>query len=631
MCGISGIISKTNSTSLKEDVFAMSQAIKHRGPDGEGFAFFSHSKSIAAYSNETPLINKESQSYLFNPKTSLQNIENDYTVAFAHRRLSIIDLSESGHQPMCDTSTDYWITFNGEVYNYIELREELKNKGHVFVTHTDTEVVLEAYKEWGFDCLQKFNGMFAFALLDKKSNHVFCARDRVGVKPFYYSNTNNAFAFASEYKAFIKSGLVKFEINETQQFDFVVNGNLENAQQSLFIGVEELKPAHYLIYKLSSHTHQLTKYYELPIQLIPFNNEKELIDTIEEKLLNAINLRLRSDVEVGSCLSGGLDSSIIAGLVKHLFPSKQMKLFTAVFPNEAFDETNYAQLASNHVNGNWKTVSPTADEFFRDIETLNYYQDLPVWSTSTYSQHRVMKLAAENNIKVVLDGQGADELFAGYSHHYMALWKENLGLKTFGLINEANQTIPSAYKLFGKQLLKDVFSLSVDYSNYFVENKKQFGKSKNEKLASSLNKQLALDYNGKLKSFLKCEDRCSMAFGIESRVPFADDVELVNLIFSVNGNKKIQHGISKFLLREASKKYIAKQIYNRKDKIGFETPVEKWFSPNKQHVLETIKVQLDFVNIDYLKLNFDSLLSTKPSFLLRLYSFAIWKKVYSAI
>ena len=168
MCGISGIISKTNSTSLKEDLFAMSQAIKHRGPDGEGFAFFSDSKSIAAYSNETPLINKESKSFLFNPVTSLQNIENDYTVAFAHRRLSIIDLSESGHQPMCDTSTDYWITFNGEVYNYIELREELKNKGHVFVTHTDTEVVLEAYKEWGFDCLQKFNGMFAFALLDKK-------------------------------------------------------------------------------------------------------------------------------------------------------------------------------------------------------------------------------------------------------------------------------------------------------------------------------------------------------------------------------------------------------------------------------------------------------------------------------
>jgi asparagine synthase (glutamine-hydrolysing) len=215
MCGIAGVISKNNSLSLKDTVFAMSQAIKHRGPDGEGFAFFSNTKSIPVFSNETPQINKESHSFLFNPNTSIQNIESNYEIAFAHRRLSIIDLSESGHQPMCDTQGDYWITFNGEVYNYIELREELKNKGHVFVTQTDTEVVLEAYKEWGVECLQKFNGMFAFALLDKKNNQIFCARDRVGVKPFYYSNTNDAFAFASEYKAFIKSKLVAFEINET--------------------------------------------------------------------------------------------------------------------------------------------------------------------------------------------------------------------------------------------------------------------------------------------------------------------------------------------------------------------------------------------------------------------------------
>ena len=208
----------------------------------------------------------------------------------------------------------------------------------------------------------------------------------------------------------------------------------------------------------------------------------------------------------------------------------------------------------------------------------------------------------------------------------MALWKEEFSFKK---ISDSKQTIPNAYKLFGKQLVKDTFGLSVDYSNYFIENKKHLGKSKNEKLAPSLNAQLAIDYNGKLKSFLKCEDRCSMAFGIESRVPFADDVELVNYLFSIEGNRKIKNGISKYLLREATKEFIPEQIYSRRDKIGFETPVEKWFLPNKQHVLETIKVQLDFVNIDYLKLNFDTLLSSKPNFLLRLYSFAIWKKVYS--
>ncbi len=629
MCGIAGIISKTNTASLKDSVFAMSQAIKHRGPDGEGFAFFSETKSVPAYSDETPLINKESNSFLFNPSVSLQNIDTGFNLALAHRRLSIIDLSDAGHQPMCDTTGDYWITFNGEIFNYIELKEDLINKGHIFVTHTDTEVVLASYKEWGFECLQKFNGMFAFALHDKKNNQLFCARDRVGVKPFYYSNTTNSFSFASEYKAFIKSKLIKFEINEIQEFDFIVNGNLENTEQSLFSGISELKPSHYLVYNLSSHSFKLTNYYSLPTKLIISKSETEIIQSIEVKLVKSIQLRLRSDVEVGSCLSGGIDSSIIAGIVKQLQPDNQMKLFTAVFPNESFDETNYAKLVANHVNGNWQTVSPTAGEFFKDIETLNYFQDLPIWSTSTYAQHRVMKLAFENNIKVVLDGQGADELFAGYSHHYMALWKENFGFKTLSQIKEAKQTVPNAYQLFGKQLIKDALGLSVDYSNYFVPNKKSYGKSENEKLASTLNEQLSLDYKGKLKSFLKCEDRCSMAFGIESRVPFADDLELVNYIFSIAGNRKIKKGISKYLLREATRQYIPQQIYNRTDKIGFESPVQKWLLPNKKQIMDTINHQLNFVNVDFLNSNFETLLKQKPGFLLRLYSFSIWKKVFS--
>lgn len=628
MCGIAGIISKNNSVSLKDTIFAMSQAIKHRGPDGEGFAFFSKIHSVSVYSDDTPRINKESHSFLFNPNTSIQNIESNYEIAFAHRRLSIIDLTESGHQPMCDTKGDYWITFNGEVYNYIELREELKNKGHVFVTQTDTEVVLEAYKEWGFECLQKFNGMFAFALFDKKNNQLFCARDRVGVKPFYYSNTDSAFAFASEYKAFIKSKSVAFEINEVQQFDFIVNGNLENTEQSLFKGIYELKPSHYLVYNLNSHTFRISNYYDLPTNTLSVKSESEMIDIIEEKLLKSIHLRLRSDVEIGSCLSGGLDSSIIAGVAKHLQPNKQMKLFTAIFPDESFDETNYAKQVADFVGANWKTVSPTADEFFRDIESLNYFQDLPIWSTSTYSQHRVMKLAFENKIKVVLDGQGADELFGGYSHHYMALWKEKISFKS---INESKQTIANPYKLFGKVLLKDAFSLSVNYSNYFNSDKKHFAKSKNEKLAFTLNDQLTIDYHGRLKSYLKCEDRCSMAFGIESRVPFADDLELVNFIFSIEGNMKIQKGISKYLLREASKKYIPNSIYSRRDKIGFETPVQKWLMPHKNQILDLINSELNFLNMDYLTSNFDEVLKHKPNFVVRLYSLVIWKKVYSKL
>ncbi|MES2566835.1 MAG: asparagine synthase (glutamine-hydrolyzing) [Bacteroidota bacterium] len=628
MCGIAGIISKTKSESLKNSVFAMTRTIKHRGPDGEGFAFFSDIKSVAVYSDNTPAVNIESKSYLYNPSTSIQSLETNFNISFGHRRLSIIDLSEAGHQPMCDTTENYWITFNGEIFNYIEIREELKSKGHLFVTQCDTEVIIEAYKEWGVECLKKFNGMFAFALYDKHNNQVFCARDRVGVKPFYYFEGNEVFAFASEYKAFIKSGVVPFEINKMEQFDFVVNGNLEQNVESLFKGIKELKPAHYVLYDLSSHKHKTVKYYSLPETIAHEANDKEIIEKIEKKLLKAIDLRLRSDVEIGSCLSGGLDSSIIAGIANYLQPSKQMKLFTAVFPNEVFDETNYAKQVANKVNANWQTVSPTADEFFRDIESLNYFQDLPVWSTSTYSQHRVMKLASENHIKVVLDGQGADELFGGYSHHYIALWKEDLGFNTIHNIKDARQTVPNAFKLFGKQLVKETFGLSMDYSNYFLEKNKQFGKSTNEKLGSTLNQQLATDYYGRLKSYLKCEDRCSMAFGVESRVPFADDVELVNYVFSIEGKKKIQNGISKYLLREAAKSYIPQQIYSRRDKIGFETPVQKWLEPKRELIMENIQ-QLDFVDTKFLQNNFDTLIRQKPSFVLRLYSLAVWKTVFT--
>lgn len=631
MCGIAGIISKTNSISIRDRVFAMSQSIKHRGPDGEGFAFFSETNYLSAFSTETPSVNKNSSHYKFNPSVALNDVDANYTLALAHRRLSIIDLSESGHQPMCDTTGDYWITFNGEVYNYIELREELKQKGHQFVTQTDTEVVVAAYKEWGTACLERFNGMFAFALFDKKNYRVFCARDRVGVKPFYFVNNKEVFAFASEYKAFIKSGLVKFEINEKQQFDFLVNANLETESDSLFKEILELKPSHFLMYDLRNHTIGLQKYYSISTKVERYQSDSEAIDLIEKKVQNAIQLRLRSDVEIGSCLSGGLDSSIIAGVIKYLQPNHPLKLFTAVFPTEKFDESNYAKQVSDFLNGKSYTVSPNADEFFNDIETLNYYQDLPIWSTSTYSQHRVMKLAAENQIKVVLDGQGADELFGGYAHHYVSLWKETFGFNTIRDIKDSEPTIYKPFQLFLKQILKDSFNLGYDYSNYFIDSKKQFGRNKHDRFANNLNEQLKQDYFGRLKSFLKCEDRCSMAFGIESRVPFADDVELVNLAFSIDGRKKIQHGISKFLLREATRRYIPDTIYKRRDKVGFESPLNSWLLQYKSDIISQISSELDFIQINYLTNNFEKLVQFRPAFLLRLFSLAVWKRKFSGV
>jgi len=629
MCGISGIIYKNNNGSIKESIFNMSQSIKHRGPDGEGFTFFSESIEIPAFSKDTPIVNKESNRFLFNPKKSLEDVSSNYTMAFAHRRLSIIDLSESGHQPMCDISSNYWITFNGEIFNYLELKIELKSKGHVFLTQTDTEVVLAAYKEWGTNCLEKFNGMFGFALYDKFKQELFCARDRVGVKPFYFINTQSTFAFASEQKSFFKSKLIPFEINETQQTDFLLNAELETEEQSLFKHIYELKPSHYFIFNLKTFDLNLNRYYDINLKVSHHKSDSEIIDTIESKLKHAIDIRLRSDVEIGSCLSGGLDSSIIAGMIKDLQPTKKTKLFTAIFPNETFDESNYAKEVANFVNGNWNTVSPTETEFFCDIEKLNYSQDLPIWSTSTYSQYRVMQLASEHHIKVLLDGQGADELFGGYTHHYFSLWKELSLVSKFKNINKSRLSIHQPFLNFGKQLLKENLHIGVDYSNYFNSPLNQIAKPRTIHFKNTLNEQLKADYFGNLKSFLKCEDRCSMAFGIESRVPFADDFELVDYIFSVEGTKKIKSGVSKFLLREATKNYIPENIYKRTDKVGFETPIEKWLKNYQEDILDIVRQQLDFINHQQLKANFTKLLSEKPSFVLRLYSLAIWKKVFS--
>lgn len=626
MCGIAGIISKNNMLSLKESVFAMSQSIKHRGPDGEGFVFCNNEKTIPVFSNETPLVNQNSSNFLFNPRLNINDVSNEYKVAFAHRRLSIIDLTEAGHQPQCDISGSYWITFNGELFNYIELREELKLLGHQFITQTDTEVLIESYKEWGCECIKKFNGMFAFALYDKNKHQVFCARDRAGVKPFYYSNNPQEFSFASEYKAFIKSKLVAFSINETEQQQFLLHGEIETSQHSLFNGIVELKPFEYIVYNLSTHELNLNSYNSITETNYNHLSDKEIINIIEEKLLNSIKLRLRSDVEVGSCLSGGLDSSIIACAVKKIQPTHNLKLFTAIFPNEKFNESNYAQLVAKSVNGIWNTVNPKPEDFFKEIEALNYVQDLPIWSTSTYSQYKVMQLASEHHIKVLLDGQGADELFAGYEHHYLAYLNEDFSFKK---LNQIKSYLPSITNLYFKESIKKKFNLKVDYSPFFKDSfSKTSFDTKYAGFASNLNNQLQLDYKGRLKSFLKCEDRCSMAFGIESRVPFSDDTDLVNLMFSIEGKRKIQNGISKYLLREATKSFIPDEIYTRKDKIGFEAPLLKWMLLYESNIKEVICEQLDFINKDYFIKNYTNHLLNKTSFIFRLYSFAIWKKVY---
>lgn len=635
MCGIAGLVLKNkNSFNLKDTIFKASQAIKHRGPDGEGF-LLAGDVIVPCSSKDTPTL-KQGLNYI--PQKNISEANGDFHLAFAHRRLSILDLSETGHQPMALKDGKLWITYNGEIYNYLELKKELEAEGARFFSTSDTEVVLNAYRFWGVDCLDKFNGMWSFCIYDEEKQELFCSRDRFGVKPFYFIDNDNTFAFASEQKALVKSGLVKAEINPKALHDYLVNNRMEQEESNFFEGINELWPGYYLKYNLKNHSFNTTCYFKLNPDYdysTDLQSNDDLIKEVKEKLTNAVNLRLRSDVPVGSCLSGGIDSSALAVLMEQKNP---IYLFTSVFKNDSSDESHYANLVAAKVNSIHKTIEPTQEGLFKELETLVYSQDVPIWDTSTYAQYKVMELAKQNNIKVVLDGQGADELFAGYHHHFVAKWNYLLSYgNVFGFMRELNQskkTIESPFSLFIKEKIKSHYNSHLKgIENYFDSSFVNAYKIQNPtKYLDKVNDQLAYDINtARLKAFLKCEDRCGMWHSVESRTPFSDDIELINLMFSINGTRKIQNGVSKYFLREAIKDKLPNEIYTRYDKKGFETPMNKWIGGNYKMIFDQLnKSDFQFMKLDILKQQFDSQKAgTKEVKLLyKLFILALWRKSF---
>ena len=601
MCGIAGIISREKNTDLRRAVRHMSAALSHRGPDGEGFLVSDGVTAVPCAAGAK--VEKNSLNYL--PSAQLENAVPEAHIYFAHRRLSIIDLTDAGHQPMCDSSGKIWITFNGEIYNYPELRDELIRAGHTFRSKCDTEVVLEAYIRWGADCVHHFNGMWAFCILDLNRQKCFASRDRLGVKPFYMAKTEALFAFASEQKAFFRAGLLKPAVRNKALHDYLVNGLLETETGNFFEGVEELWPGTSLIYDLRTHEVRKEKWFDLNTIRSNVNDrlsDTELTEIIRATLDGAVRLRLRSDVEVGTCLSGGIDSSVIAMLIAR-HTKKPFHCFTAAFPGETFDEGKYAEIVARAANARHHVTVPTVEEFIRDFDELVYSQDVPLWDSSTYAQHRVMRLAKENGIKVVLDGQGADELFAGYHHHFTAKWNSLLAsAKLTALIGDmhaARVSLRSPFSFYMREKVKAAAAPDPDPAKLLKSDFVSQNPVVNWfRLKNDLNDQLIDDiYRTRLKIFLKCEDRCSMWHSVESRTPFSDDSVLIPLLFSFRGNRKIRNGRLKFLLREAAKPYLPEMIYDRRDKKGFETPMSRWMKELRPGMIDEVRnAQLGYIN-----------------------------------
>jgi asparagine synthase (glutamine-hydrolysing) len=668
MCGISGIVNISNSEApFHTYIERMTDAIKHRGPDDAGFFILTQSNSIVCAGNDdTPLKSWQSDN-LYSPKHHIKSIHQNIKLTLGHRRLSVIDVSAAGHQPMCDENENVWLILNGEIYNYIELRAELQLLGCKFITQSDTEVLLKAYQVWGYNCLSKLNGMWSFVLFDKQKNLLFGSRDRTGVKPLYYFRNKNVFCFASEIKALRILPIVETGINENAAFSHLILNEVEKNGQTFFSNISELPPSKYFTFDLKSNEFDTRTYYKLDVNSTfePFNElkNKQYIDQVKHLCFESVRKRLRSDIPIGFCLSGGIDSSSIVCMTNELKRLNQISgmgdrlvAFTAVNNIAATDETIWAEKVVEKLGIEWIKTECTAADLFQQLPQMVYYQDSPLVSTSTYAQFKVMQAASERNIQVLIDGQGGDELFAGYVPFYTALYLNFLKKgKIPALFNEINHLHNSPYslklfayssmKLAGEaitpMILKSKWAGFLRPESQYLENDFWNKHAANMPFAKDfsaepMNKLLESYFSGYfLKNLLRWEDRCSMRYSIESRTPFSDDVHLINFAFSIPSTYKIHNGWNKSLLRSAMNGVIPNEIRLRTDKLGFSTPQSIWLSSiqsSMKSMVTDLPDSTNFVNKQLLLKNWESIFLSQneknKSFAFKYLNYLLWQQAF---
>ena len=632
MCGIAGIIHLHNQLAVIPSwLHSMADSLRHRGPDDEGYVYFEKENFQCFGGKDTP---DSVNSYQLSVKNNWKPADYELraSAAFAHRRLSIVDISELGHQPLSDPSHRYWITYNGEIYNYQEIRLELIVLGHTFYSKTDTEVILHAYLQWGSECVHRFNGMWAFAIYDRQECSLFCSRDRFGVKPFYYVQNGDFFAFASEQKALITLSFLSKKLNEKAVYDYLVLGTTESESESFFENIIELKAGHQLY--LKNQNLRIEKYYSLA-----FNTDFGTFDSLRasnyadktfELLQEAVRLRLRSDVTVGACLSGGIDSSALVSLASKLrTETHPLHVFTAVYPGLEVDESGWAKKVVDDTGANWHTIETKPDDLLSQYEDVIYSQDIPFFGSSTLSQYKVMELIAKNGIKVTLDGQGADELFSGYPNHFFTSFFHDLIHFESGNLSKMERAGENAQHDFIRFLAKRAiaelpFGLGYKYlkttkydfqllrNDFWNAHQERYYEQRRPSI-SNLNKVLDHEYAGpQLNYLMRTADRNSMRHSVESRVPFADDHHLAEYVFSLPAAYKLHQGQSKYLLRESMKGKMTEAVRQRWDKKGFATPEYLWFKNKKNELKELVTDNLEpFVDVKQLHKNWDSIFSNQ--------------------
>lgn len=575
MCGIAGILDQTHSSSDNTRLLEKMLHIQHhRGPDATG-------------------------------------VWNDDVIFLGHNRLSIIDLSDAANQPM--HYKDFSMVYNGEVYNYVELKKELEVKGHIFVNHSDSEVILHAFAEWGTKCVQRFVGMWSFVIWDRVKKSLFASRDRFGIKPFNYIFRSGRFYFASELKTLKVSPLFTNDINENQVARGLQMGWLSYFDETYFKCIKSLPAAHNLT--LDKNGLKVDRYWDIKTGTYSNLSFKEKSAEFYRLFSDSIRIHMRSDVPVASCLSGGLDSSAIVSMVQEQNPGKIYKSFSIYYEGEGdVDERPFIKEVINK----YPTIephyySPSDSEVTEHFHKALYHSDVPATGSSFISQYFLMKLISENNIKVVLDGQGSDEFLAGYMHSFYRLIGGMLNrfdvvgslFETYDVNKRIGNSVPKMGAHYLKSLLASIKSehslYELEYQRYYPfmmnTDSKEVPFQLKDVDGTRLDQFLYhLMFSTSLPSLLHYEDRNSMAFSIESRVPFLDH-RLVEFCFGLLDTDKIHKTETKYILREALKNVLPQAIYERKDKKGFVTPGEsKWLHGPLKFLMENDQKLPDFIN-----------------------------------
>ena len=564
MCGIAGGWWRNETVALRSLPLAL-QAMHNRGPDDKGHDLFSFG---------------------------------ELTLGLVQTRLSIIDLSSAGHQPMHSKDGRWVIVYNGEIYNYRELRDQLKRLGHYFASDSDTEVLLSAWAQWGKDCLTKLVGMFAFAVLDKQKKTLTCVRDAFGIKPFFYSNDTEGFRFASEIPALLAMLSGKPPLNIQRVYDYLVHGDYDSSSNTFYQGINHLPPAHWFSVDLETGNADAPKQWWAPSVIErPSWCFDDAAEQVREQFLSNIRLHLRSDVRVGAALSGGIDSSAVVCAMRHLEPEMPIHTFSYIAEGSDVNEEYWVDRINSHVGAISHKVTVTAADLARDLDDMIRTQGEPFGSTSIYAQYRVYQLAKEAGVTVTLDGQGADEMLAGYigypgqrlrslleTGQFLTAWRfwknwsnwpgRSRTLAAKYLVSEL--TDGSIYrfmrKLDGKTNVPAWINIVPPLEQGVVLEKPRL-RPKNGHKGRRVLDELALSLTRRgVSSLLRHGDRNSMRFSVESRVPFLT-LDMVNLLLSMPEEYLIStSGESKSVFRAAMRGIVPDDILDRKDKIGFATP-----------------------------------------------------------